>query len=102
MPTSSSTQPYNLSQDSCFSRCPEIALRRLGKSTFLANQETDALYSLNELGGAVWTLLETPQTTSQIIQTLLFAFPNSNETLIREDINKLLFSLQRRNLIRST
>jgi hypothetical protein len=99
MPTNSSKPKDSPAPDIVYTRRPGIAVRRLVDTIFLADQDNDALFSLNEIGSAVWTLLEEPQSTQQIVQVLLEAFPGSDEKLVRQDIKKLVLSLQRRNLI---
>ena len=83
-----------------FSRHPRAGFQRVDGDTFLTGARDDAILTLNPLGVAVWTLLETPQTAARAAEAIVAAFPEIERRRIEGDVLNLLTALNRAGLIR--
>jgi len=63
--------------------------------------DLDAIYTLNEVGSRVWTLLEAPQSVQEIAAALCEEYDVPQEQLTR-DLVELLDELQASGLVRTT
>ena len=63
--------------------------------------DLDAIYTLNEVGSRVWTLLEAPQSVQEIAAALCEEYDVPQEQLTR-DLVELLDELQANGLVRTT
>lgn len=82
-----------------FVRAGDVIDRRIGADTFLWQMEERNFFSLNPVGGAIWTLLEAPQTGQSLVVTLQHVFPDAPRDVIARDVAHLLGQLAARGLI---
>ncbi len=90
----------DLAPDEVWSRAEGVGLRRRGGSVFLWKASTNALFHLNSVAAAVWTLLEQPDSAQGIAAILSTAFPDVAEEAILADSLLLLGQLAAAELIR--
>ncbi|MEX1235302.1 MAG: PqqD family protein [Roseovarius sp.] len=90
-------QPADLSAH--YARAGDVITRRIGDDTFLWQMKGRNFFSLNPIGGAIWTLLELPQSGTDIATTLHEVFPETPAPSINHDVAKLLGQLQDRGLV---
>lgn len=84
-----------------YSRAGDVITRRIGSDTFLWQMDGRNFFSLNPIGGAIWTLLEISQSGTNIAATLHEVFPETPAPVIDEDVAKLLGQLMGRGLVMS-
>ncbi|MFX0544219.1 PqqD family protein [Roseovarius sp. S1116L3] len=84
-----------------YSRTGDVITRRIGTDTFLWQMGGRNFFSLNVIGGAIWSLLEMPQSGTDIAATLHEIFPETPSKAINNDIAKLLGQLTGRGLVDS-
>ena len=77
----------------------EIVERNIENSQLLVNPLTNSIFHLNQMGAAMWRLLEQPITVEEIVQTILVAFPESPENMINSDVEKIVRQFIKKNLI---
>lgn len=85
--------------DQRFSRADDVSERVIGSDTFLWQMDERNFFSLNPVGGAVWTLLEAPATGRQIAATLTEIFPDADPATIAADLARLLGRMRQRGLV---
>ena len=66
---------------------------------FLINEETDSIYHLNPMAGALWRLTGEPVTEADMIELVAAAFPGEDRARIAKDVAALLKSLMKRGLL---
>ena len=66
---------------------------------FLVHTSSDAIFHLNQLGQAVWKLLEAPLSETEAILLLKEAFQGIPQARIQKDISELFRALGKRGLI---
>ncbi|MBT4889308.1 MAG: PqqD family protein [Rhodospirillales bacterium] len=76
-----------------------VFVKHLNNQAFLAHPETNAIFNLNELGCAIWHVLETPIYTEEIADLLYIAFPDIPEENIHSDLMSLILQLEQNGLI---
>lgn len=85
--------------DLVFRRSGDVVERVIGSDTFLWQMDGRHFFSLNPVGGAVWTLLETPASGHDIAAALHTAFPDVPRAVIAGDTARLLGQMHRRGLL---
>jgi hypothetical protein len=63
--------------------------------------DLDAIYTLNEVGSRVWTLIKAPTSTEEIVTALCEEYDAPREQVER-DVAELLEELQAKGLVRFT
>jgi hypothetical protein len=81
------------------SRAPGIVEKSIDGESFLANPAGETIYHLNLIGTALWRILDPPVSRSEIIETLLTAFPDVTPDQIGRDVDALLTDLEKCRLI---
>jgi hypothetical protein len=84
-----------------YTRTPNVVHRKMDDSVFLADQNVDSVFHLNQTGAAIWHLLEQPTSIAEIIATLNAAFPGISCDEIEKDVRKVFKQLSSRGLIQS-
>jgi hypothetical protein len=84
---------------------PGFVTRRIGGETIVVPVSSrvgdlDAIYTFNEVGSRIWSLLERPISVETIV-ALLTAEYDARSEQIRADVLELLDTLQGKGLIRS-
>jgi hypothetical protein len=72
--------------------------RRLGEEMVLLNTETEAYFTLNDVGARVWELIDGRQTVATIIRQLLAEY-DVPETELQTDVDELLSQFADQQLI---
>jgi hypothetical protein len=72
--------------------------RRLGEEMVLLNTETEAYFTLNEVGARVWELIDGQRTVATIVHQLLAEY-EVPEAELRTDIVELLGQFAEQQLI---
>ena len=83
----------------CYMRNPDITIISIDGESFLADAQGAAIYHLNPVGSAIWTLLAEPVTMADMTELLSSAFPDVDEDQIRSDVTALINSLMSRKLL---
>lgn len=83
-----------------FVRRRDVAVRHFGGELFLSHAEERRILRLNEVGGAVWTLLDAVTTPDEIAGDLAVAFPDVPRTTIDADVRRLMGEMHAFALIR--
>lgn len=90
----------NTELDNCrYARNSNIVLRKMDNAGFLADQNNDAVYHLNETATAIWNLVEQPTSISETIATMQAAFPDIPGSQIEQDVRGTFNTLIGRNLV---
>ena len=76
-----------------------IVDRSLEDEILLVNNEIDSIFNLNPIGAAVWNFLREPRSLEEIINTLVLAFPDMQESQIRADTTNLINQLIEKELV---
>jgi hypothetical protein len=76
-----------------------IVERKIDKAQLLVNPQTESIFHLNQMGSAIWRLLEHPTTVDEIINTVIVAFPESAEDLVKSDVQRIFRQFVKKNLI---
>jgi len=80
-------------------RNPTVVHRQVGSDAFLVDPQSDALFHLNPLGGALWHLLEAPVSANSAAVIVAEAFPEIASDQVRVDTLALFGELAMCNLI---
>ena len=83
----------------CYLRKAEIDVVMTDEQIFLADSNGAAIYHLNTIGSAIWSLLAEPMTQQEICEVLLSAFPDLEPDLVRADVAGLCETLVSRKLL---
>lgn len=75
-----------------------VVARRLGDEMVLLNTETEAYFTLNEVGSRIWELIDGKRTVGQIVQELLAEY-EVPEAELRGDVEELLGEFAGQQLI---
>jgi hypothetical protein len=75
-----------------------VVARRLGEEMVLLNTETEAYFTLNDVGARVWELIDGRQTLATIIRQLLAEY-DVPETELQTDVDELLSQFADQQLI---
>jgi hypothetical protein len=75
-----------------------VVARRLGEEMVLLNTETEAYFTLNDVGARVWELIDGRQTVATIIRQLLAEY-DVPETELQTDVDELLSQFADQQLI---
>lgn len=73
-----------------YRRRGDVAVRRVGEELFLTQAEQRRILRLNQVGGAVWTLLADPATPRQLARDLGVVFPDTPPATIEADVLRLV------------
>lgn len=79
-----------------------IIVKSLDDEVLLIDEVTDSIFNLNQMGTAVWNLLNEPRTIEEIVEVLQAAFPDVSTEIIAEDTNQLLNRLVDKGLLQLT
>lgn len=79
-----------------------IIVKSLDDEVLLIDEVTDSIFNLNQMGTAVWNLLNEPRTIEEIVEVLQAAFPDVSTEIIAEDTNQLLNRLVDKGLLQVT
>ncbi|MES9870896.1 MAG: PqqD family protein [Sedimenticola sp.] len=82
-----------------YARNPTVAFRNMEGSGFLADQDNEAVYYLNETGAAIWHFLQQPATLVEIAETMQAAFPDIPCQQIEQDVSNTLLQLAEKGLV---
>lgn len=83
----------------CFLRKADVSVVTADDESFLADAGGAAIYQLNSIGSAIWTLLAEPRTMLEMVELLQVAFPQVSRDQVEKDVGILVNSLQSRKLI---
>ena len=86
-------------EDEHYARRPDVELREMDGSVFLADNSSDSIYYLNQTGAAIWHFLNAPATLRNTIATLQAAFPGASDLQIEKDVRDLFRRMIERRLI---
>lgn len=86
--------------DQIWQRRPQVALRRVGGSHFLWTTESQVIWQMNQLGGAIWALLDIPASAHDLCEALAEVFPDQPYSRLLADVSALLAQLQANDMIR--
>jgi hypothetical protein len=89
----------NYERNILYAKNREIVERRIENAQLLVNPLTNSIFHLNQMGAAIWRLLEQPITVDEIVQTVLVAFPDSPENEINSDVKKVVRQFIKKDLI---
>ncbi len=92
------TQPLELKADSLISAHPEQLSSDLDGETILLQMSSGLYYGLNEMGAAIWEMIQSPMTFQDIQSKLLDAYEVSAE-VCQQEVEKLLTDLHAADLI---
>ena len=85
--------------DGIFIQNPDIAERQVGQSLFLAEANGEAIFQLNETGGALWRMLAEPTGLDKAVEVFYQAFPDRDRDELAAELLGLMTALYRRDLI---
>lgn len=80
-------------------RNADIAMLQADGQQFLADRNGAAIYHLNSIGSAIWTLLEAPMSVAEISAVLLAAFPELEPAEVEADVGQLCRELASNRLL---
>ena len=69
----------SLTLDTTVTRNPNVSVAALDNELAMMHLESNAYYTLNEMGTAIWNLLEQPMTVGALCETLLQRYAVSPE-----------------------
>lgn len=78
--------------DACYSTT-------VGEETFLLQIDDGVYFGVNELGTAIWQMLESEFTVDQIINSLRERYGELNATQLEKDVTQFLEQLTKRGLV---
>ncbi|MET0084400.1 MAG: PqqD family protein [Sedimenticola sp.] len=87
------------SRTTLYTRNPTAVFRSMEGSGFLADQDNEAVYYLNETGAAIWHFLQQPATLLEIAETMQAAFPDTPGEQIEQDVSETLLQLAEKGLV---
>lgn len=82
-----------------FRQAEKVSLRSVGRAGFLVNEETQAIFNLNEIGRALWQVLGQPASRDGLVGLFCDAFPDTPPQAIAADIDALLAQLRVARLV---
>ena len=77
---------------------PDTVARRMGDEMVLINLKTNRIYSLNRTAARFWELLSAGNQVAEI-EKIMFEEFDVTETLIKDEIQRLITSLEDENFI---
>ncbi len=80
-------------------RKPEISVIEVSGQLFLADRNGAAIRPLNQVGNAIWSLLEEPKSVAEISDLLVTAFPDLNLSQVEIDVRGLISELLASDLL---
>ncbi len=89
----------DMPSDLIWSRQPDVTMQTKGDAAFLWLPGMQRIWHMNQLGLAVWTLLEIPGSAHDIAEVLTDHFPDQDKAGLIADVNALLQALARDGLI---
>lgn len=89
----------NILPGRAFVQSAGIVERQVGSSLFLAEAEGEAIFQLNQTGGALWRFLAKPGTLADAVDTFRQAFPGRDRDELEDELSTLMNALLRRGLI---
>jgi hypothetical protein len=79
-------------------QAPCVVARKVGAEMVLLNTETEAYFTLNEVGVRIWELIDGKRAVGQIVQELLAEY-DVTEAELRGDVDELLGEFAGQQLI---
>ena len=76
-----------------------MTARELDDDVFIANAENDSIFHLNEIGAALWRLLERPTSVEEASALLREAFPEVERDRIQAHVAALVAELVEHRLV---
>lgn len=80
-------------------RNPGVIERKVDDELFLVHPVTEAIYSLNPIGSALWRLFANPVCVDEAVHIMCEAFPEVGRATIEADVAKLVEDLTERDLL---
>ena len=84
-----------------FRRSADTISQEIGEETVILDLSGEVYFGLNEVGTRVWQMLESECDIDDLVQTLLEEF-NVAESVLKEDVSKLLKELHDAALVEPT
>ncbi|CAA0104380.1 Coenzyme PQQ synthesis protein D [BD1-7 clade bacterium] len=88
-----------MNKDTMISRNPELIVSQIDGEFLMMGIENNAYYHLNEIGSAIWSLLEDTQSIKTICQSLTQSYRVDIETC-EKDIVPFIGELVNENVLR--
>jgi hypothetical protein len=82
-----------------YCRKQAVSLRTVGDAGFLVNPSTNEIHMLNNVGLALWHLLEEPMHQAAMVTAICVAFPDTPKETIEQDVAALVPSLSQAGLV---
>lgn len=76
-----------------YRRQPGIVARTADKHLFLSGSNLNAIHELNPTGAAIWKLIETPRSETEIVDIFAAAYPDRSRTDLAHDIRTVIGAL---------
>ncbi len=76
-----------------------MTAREVDDDVFIANAENDSIFHLNEIGAALWRLLERPTSVEEASALLREAFPEVERDRIQAHVAALVAELVEHRLV---
>lgn len=70
-----------------------IVARAADAHLFLSGSKLNAIHELNPTGAAIWKLLETPRSETEIVDIFAAAYPERSRTELTHDVKSVLDAL---------
>ncbi len=80
---------------------PDAICQELGGETVILDLNSDFYFGLDETGTRIWQLLESGQSSEEVLQSMLSEY-DTTEQQLRDDLNRFLDSLLSAKLIEPT
>ncbi len=80
-------------------RKAEISVIEVNGQLFLADRKGAAIRRLDQVGNAIWSLLEQPKSVEEISDLLVTAFPDLNQSQVEIDVRGLISELLANDLL---
>ena len=82
-----------------YRRNKEVSMQNMDGDYFLANEISGSIYHLNNIGAALWRILEVPHDIETIINLFISVFPDQSPKELAHDIIALVNQLEEHQLI---
>ena len=82
-----------------YHRNKKVSMQCMDGDYFLANEISGSIYHLNNIGAALWRILEVPHDIETIENLFISAFPDQSPKELTHDIKFLVKQLEEHQLI---